>query len=590
VVRRALAIAVVAVLAAPAVASAHATLESTSPERGARVERVPDRVVFRFSEPVETAFGAVRVFDARGERVDDGEVEREDGRSDTAAVGLRGGLPEGAYTATYRVISADSHPVAGGFVYTVGEGGAAPAASVDDLIGSAEAGPATDIAFGVTRTLAYLAIALAAGGLAFAAAVWRPARADSATAPSSPAATTHTAAAPGGAAAGTETATATDPAAAAFARRARALGLAAVALGITTSAAGIVLQGAAATGTSFWTALDPGVVEDVLGTRFGTVWGLRLLAWLALGALLAARSRRAVLLAAPLAAFLCVTPALSGHASTIEPGLLIPANAIHVACASIWTGGIAMLLLAVPAATRRLEPAERTRRLAAVVARFSTVALLAVAGLLAAGVLQSIVELDALADLTGTAFGRAILVKAGLVVGVLALGAYNRQRSRRRLAELAATGQSPGRPGVLLRRTLRAEGALLLAVLGVTAALASYSPAAEATGPFSASANLGPARLDLTVDPAEAGSNEVHLYLFRRDDGRAYDRVKELRLRLTLPDKRIGPLPLDAEKAGPGHYVVRRAGISPPGDWRLEIDARVSEFDLHTARLEVPVR
>jgi hypothetical protein len=46
----------------------------------------------------------------------------------------------------------------------------------------------------------------------------------------------------------------------------------------------------------------------------------------------------------------------------------------------------------------------------------------------------------------------------------------------------------------------------------------------------------------------------------------------------TLPEKGIGPLKLQAEKAGPGHYVVRRTQLAPAGDWRLE--ARVGEFDL----------
>ena len=60
--------------AAPAAgrAAAHAVVVETAPERGGSVERAPERVVFRFNEPVESAFGALRVFDARGERVDVG--------------------------------------------------------------------------------------------------------------------------------------------------------------------------------------------------------------------------------------------------------------------------------------------------------------------------------------------------------------------------------------------------------------------------------------------------------------------------------------------------------------------------------------
>ena len=50
----------------------------------------------------------------------------------------------------------------------------------------------------------------------------------------------------------------------------------------------------------------------------------------------------------------------------------------------------------------------------------------------------------------------------------------------------------------------------MVAVLGVTAALVSYAAAVrgdEAHSP--ADADLGPARMELTVDPARPGTNEV---------------------------------------------------------------------------------
>jgi copper transport protein len=130
----------------------------------------------------------------------------------------------------------------------------------------------------------------------------------------------------------------------------------------------------------------------------------------------------------------------------------------------------------------------------------------------------------------------------------------------------------------------------MVVVLGVTSALVSYAPPSSARGPFAKNVDLGPARLELTVDPATPGANELHMYLFRRTSGAQYDRVKELRVSASLPGKRIGPVHLRAEKAGPGHYVVRRADIAPAGEWTLAIDARVSAFDAYRAEVEVPVR
>ena len=559
-------VAAVALAWAPA-ASAHAVLEETTPKRGATVDRSPASVSFRFNEPVEGGFGAVRVYDARGRRVDSGSIQRPGGRGDTVAIALRTGLPDGSYTATYRLVSADGHPVSGGFVFSVGRPGSA--ASVEALLGD-DAGPATDAGLGAAKVVSYAAIALAAGGALFLLAVWLPAlRAVAGDGPGWPRASE------------------------AFVARFRGLGLLAAGAGMVASAAGIALQGAVAGATSLWTALDPDVIGDVLGTRFGTAWGLRILAFAVLAGLLLMRAAGPVVAAVALVAvaYLVVSPALAGHAATQDPSLvLVPANVAHVASMSAWTGGLAMLALVLPAATRALEAADRTRLLASVVARFSTLALVAVGALLLTGIVQSIVYLEELGDLTATAFGRALLVKAGLFLGLVGLGAYNRTRLRPRLLRLAAGGESPGRDGVALRRSLRSELALVAGVLVATAALTAYAPpGTEAAGPWSESTRLGPARAELTLDPASVGRNELHLYLFHARTGAQYDRVKELDLELTLPSRDIGPLPLRARKAGPGHYVVPRADIAPAGDWRLRTAIRVSAFDSYEVRLEVPV-
>jgi copper transport protein len=584
-VRRAALLALALLAAAPAAASAHAQLEGTVPARGATVREPPAQVVFRFDEPVEGNFGAVRVFDARGRRVDDGRVGHPGGHGPQIAVGLKPGLPQGAYTATYRVISADGHPVSGGMVFNVGRASAAPPETVAQLLGGGGSGKATGIAFGVARGADYLATALVLGTLAFLLAVWLPALR----------------AAAGGQArwrAASEAA----------AGRARALLAVAVALGVLSGLAGIVLEGATAAGVSFWTALDPSTVREVLGTRFGTVWGLRVLDWALLGLALsvvvvrgglpslrpaalgatglALGASRLLALAIP-ALFVAVAPALAGHASTQSPtGLLIPLDIAHVAAMSAWLGGLVALLALVPAATRRLEAPERTRLLAGVLVRFSPIALGAVCVLLVSGVVQAYVHVRHLDALTATAFGRAVLIKAGLAVVLVALGAVNRRRVVPGLRRLAATGQAPGGPGSLLRRTVRAEIALIVVVLGVTSALVSYAPPTSlASGPYSTDTRMGPLQLELTAD-----ATTLHLYLFDARTGAQFTGTKELTVRATLPAKGIGPLPVRMRQAGPGHYISDGLALAPNGKWSFVITDRVSAFDEYSKRLEVPVR
>ncbi|HEX2070795.1 MAG TPA: copper resistance protein CopC [Thermoleophilaceae bacterium] len=567
--------AAVVALTLPAETFAHVVVEETQPPRGAALDRQPQRVAVTFDEPVESSFGALRVFDASGERVDAGDVERP--ADDTLAVTLDAGLPDGAYTVTYRVVSVDAHPVAGGYSFTVGEAGGASAAAVSELIESGT-GPVTEVAFGAARAVGYAATALLAGGLAFLLLVWGPG---------------WRALAGAGERA--------DRAARAFERRAASLLAVAALAGLLATALGIPLQAATATGESLWSALDAGLIHDVLDTRFGDVWTLRLAVFALLGVLLGRRPvatrrlRRRTFVSLALGlpcAYLIVAPPLAGHAGAgDDAALLVPLDAIHVAAMSAWVGGVALLLLAVPAATRALPPQERTRLLAAVVMRFSAVASLAVAALLATGVAQSVLQLDSLADFVDSAFGRAILVKAAVFLALVALGGHNRRRTQPELQRLAAGEQALGRAGLVFRRVLRAEVALMVAALAVTAALVSYSPSAGAqAGPFSGSADLGPARLELTVDPARAGRNELHIYLFDARSGAQYDRPRRLVITARERDLDIGPLELDVRKAGPGHYAVARANLSPAGDWELRVRAPVSDFQELRAELEVPVR
>jgi len=584
-----------ALLLTPSAAEAHASLEGTSPARGADLKAAPRAVTFRFDEPVEGNFGAVRVFDAKGRRVDDGKVVHPGGRGALVSVGVERGLADGTYTATYRVISADSHPVSGGVVFSVGNPGNGPAATVSDLLAGSSVGRVTEIAFGVARGLDYLAIALLLGGLAFLLLSWRPALVDTAGA-------------------GSGWPEASD----AFAARARRMLTLAVLLGIVSGVAGIVLQGATAGGTTFWSALDPGVVREVLGTRFGRIWGLRVLDWLVLGTVLAAgvgaraipvlrpaavgatgvapapypRAGVLAALAVP-AAFLAITPALAGHATTQHPvAALFPLDVVHVLAMSTWIGGLVALLFVVPAATRRLEPPERSRLLAGVLVRFSPIALMCVIALVATGVLQALIDMGwSLSALTATPYGRAVLIKVGLLVALVALGAVNRRRIVPALRRLADGGAPPGGAGRALRRALRAEVALVIVVLGVTSALVSYPPpAATAGGPVSKTTRMGPIELQTTVDPARVGANEMHVYLFDAKTGAAYTRTKELTVDAALPGKGIGPLKIAMHQAGPGHFVGDAVQLVPGGDWRLRVTDRVSDFDEYTGTLEVPVR
>ena len=145
---------------APA-AGAHARLLTTEPANDAVLEQSPRFVLLRFDEPIETAFGAIRVYDARAHRVDAGDVEQP---SETEArIGVDRRLARGTYTATWRVVSADGHPVSGAFVFHVGAPGANPAGIAAQVL---EGGTprSVSVPFSVVRALDFLLLLVVGGG------------------------------------------------------------------------------------------------------------------------------------------------------------------------------------------------------------------------------------------------------------------------------------------------------------------------------------------------------------------------------------------------------------------------------------------
>ncbi|HET7513470.1 MAG TPA: copper resistance protein CopC [Gaiella sp.] len=583
------------VLSSAAPAFAHATLEGTEPTRGSVVEAQPKAVVFHYSEAVEMNFSSVHVYDATGDVVDDGAPVHPGGVTSDVAIGLQPDLAHGTYTATYRVISADGHPVSGGFLFSVGEAGAAPTRTVAELAGAASSGRGTTSAFAVARAVQYGAIALAVGAFVFLVMPWL-----------------------GGLRAVAGAGRDWQETSESFVSRTGVVFAIAVVAGLVSGGAGIVLQGQTAAGGSLVDAMRWSVVRQVFETHFGSIWGARLLVWLAFGGTVLLAYRRKTMpvmqpaaagstgLALPrglgssrylggmlvLLSLLALSPAFAGHADAQSPtALLLPSTTLHVVAMSAWIGGLAILVFVLRGAMRPLDLVQRGRLLASVLARFSTIAGVCVAVVLLTGIVQSFVYVRNLDNLLHTEFGQILIAKILVVVGMLGIGGYNRQRSVPRLLKIADGGETPGRAGVLLRRALRGEVLLAVVVLGLTGALTGFAPATATSttaGPFATTEMIGPAQIQLTVEPARVGANLIHLYLLDPKTGAQWDRAKEVRIKLVQPDKNI-ELDATTRKGGPGHYVVDAALLSSDGTWEVRVNARVSEFDEYATMIAVPV-
>ncbi len=97
----------------------------------------------------------------------------------------------------------------------------------------------------------------------------------------------------------------------------------------------------------------------MLATRFGSMWAIRLGAFVVLGLLAAIAPRpggRRGCWRRPRWPRWWSRPGSPGTRAHRTRLLLIPMDTLHVLAMSAWVGGVALLLAAVPHATRELAP------------------------------------------------------------------------------------------------------------------------------------------------------------------------------------------------------------------------------------------
>ncbi|MET9821597.1 copper resistance protein CopC [Streptomyces sp. NPDC006349] len=388
-----------ALLAGAGPASAHAALTGSDPQQGAVVDKAPAQVSLTFSESVSMDDDSLRVLDPKGKRVDDGKPSGTGGT--TYSVKLHAGLPDGTYTVTYQVVSADSHPVAGAYTFSVG----APSETSVSVSGQGAGGGFVGGLYGVGRYVSYAGFAVLVGGAAFVLACWP-----------------------------------------------RGSGVRVVQrfvvsgwLALTAATLLLLLLRGSYTGSGKAAdVFDLSLLGEVLQTKAGAALVSRLLllaaAALFIAVLFGAYDKREdeekkdltfglAVGGGVVAVGLAATWAMSEHASVgLQAALAMPVDVVHLIAVATWLGGLTALLVALYRA-----PAD-TPLPARAVRRFSRVAFGSVIALVATGTYQSWRQLGSWTAFTDTRYGQLLLVKIALVA-VLVGAAYFSRRWTAQLAE-----------------------------------------------------------------------------------------------------------------------------------------------------------
>ncbi|MFE9425704.1 copper resistance CopC/CopD family protein [Kitasatospora sp. NPDC006697] len=399
-------------------AAAHAGLLSATPSDGAVLATAPRQVKLVFSEEVTLRLSSIRVIAPNGHRVDSGPPQAA---GTTLTVPLDPDGQQGSYVVDWRVTAADDgHTTAGAVVFSVG----APSRNAA-LAGSGNRDRLTDAAQDLAVWLGLAGLA-ALVGCAAVRLYCLPADAE--------------------------------PAAEGLRRPASA--------GWTALLAGTVLQlfayGPASEGQSLAHLADRSLLSATLSSHQGQMLVARILLLALVAAVsgpLLRRGPAATASAAVLTLLLALTWAETSHAaggSLVPLALLV--TTLHVAAMAVWAGG----LLALAVLHRRGV------ELAATAQRFSRLAAGSVLLLAATGLYQAFREVSSAAALTGTSYGRLLIVKAALLLAVLAAAAVTRRR-------LARGSRAPG-------RTVLLELAGVTVILVVTVLLLATAPARSTGG------------------------------------------------------------------------------------------------------------
>jgi copper transport protein len=505
------------ILAGPVLA--HAEIVSTTPTDGRRLQQPPTEVTLTFTEQVGLIEDSVRLTNlGTGDELSTPEPTVDE---NVVHWPMPGDLPRGSYLVSWRVISGDTHPVAGGFSFGIG---------VD-----AEDVPSEPIVLNgswqviTARWVGYLGFAAVAGAIVFAMVCWPPGRSHA---------------------------------------RVRLLLNAGLLAATVATLLGLLLQGPYVAGVSATRLLSPDLMADTAHTAFGGWMQLRLYLYLALAAVLWGVASLQLSLNRWIAGIgvltLAITFSGTGHAAASGLGERA-VDSVHILCAGIWVGGLATGAV--------LATSKGDRPSMAAFGRFSRVAMVAVLALVLTGTISSLVQLDAIDELWQSRYGQLLLAKLVLVMTALTGALVSRRMLQR--------GQLPWGP---LRFEVGATAVVLGATALLTLTAPPASVASETAVPQSADATsvvtvtldldeYGSGRLVVT-NPTTAAGSTLRLKLFDASGARL--QATSVSLNATLPARDLGPLRVELTKRGTGWAGDFTCPFS--GRWTLAVSVATKDM------------
>ncbi len=547
-------VAIGVVIGAPP-ASAHAQLVKSSPIAGIDLPSSPTEVVLTFSEAVEVAPGAIRVFGEQGERVDAGAVSQPE--SNLARIGLDD-LPKGGYVVAWRVLSADGHPAQGAFTFQVLNGSAISEARARALAQQDDDLTFPNIASGIGRAAAILAMLFLGAWMVTQSLGGAPSR-----------------------------------------RWVLPLG---VVFGVISAIGLLVGAASAISGTGSEALTDVDALRAALETRPIGAAVLRgmIPLLLALWVKGLPRPRPSLWVRGALAiAVMAVASSNIGHSAVGRYSTIAMATVtLHWGMIALWCGG----LFALSLAWGRWSDEERV----AATSALSPVFLVSVGLIVATGAFQTWRLLPDLTALGTERFGQMISVKVILLAVIVVIAAGNRgalvdlrdglhgQEEPDQAADETSglgSGANTERSSRLLRRGMIGELVVVVGIIAATVVLGGSSPNAtkeEVRGAsYTESTSDGTYEVTLDITSLRTGPAELHITVSGKNG--TIPPAQQISVSLRQPAKQIENFDQRLLILGPGHVQTVGTQFNAGGVWNVLVTIQTTEFSASTAVIPVDI-
>lgn len=546
-------------------AHAHGFLIRAVPPDGAVLDRSPARAQYWFSESLEPAFSRITVRGPGGVIIAEAGANLDNDA--LLAVRLPPDLPDGTYLVDLRLaFASDGHVIAESRSFSIGAASGAGGTGVTNQ---------TDPLEMVWRAGTLVGVMLAFGTAVIYNAVLRPAWGSAAYKV-------------GG----------LPPRVMRRLTQLMWLGLG-VAIGAQVLA--LLQQSSAFFGADYATVLSERLWEVVRGgTRFGQVWNVRMLALVSVSILLILAwfyrtdspvwVRSAWSSAVPALALALAASSVISHApgSRAEPWVALFLDWAHLTAAGFWAGGLAALAGVFPVALAPLDPESRRLALLAALRRYSPYAAAALVMVIGSGIFSAALWVRP-AELVTTDYGLSLLVKSGLVIGLVILGViHHAALNPTRWVRLSTWGERLGGFG----RTLRIEaifGLLVLVGAGwLTAQPVPIPPDALTVAPaLTDTQSVNGYDVALTVSPGGTGFNTFDVRVER--DGLPVD-LTSAALQMSYPALDQRPPRVTLDPLTIGDYETANDDLTREGVWWAVLDLTKPDGDILRAAFALDIQ